>query len=151
VPLRTTVRPRVTLADLRHRYPWIVGVDRPAKDLRLYHRLHLVQRYRIAVGAVGHRTAAGRYEIESKVKNPPWNVPREQWAGRLAGRIIPPGDPDNPLKARWLGFHDGEGIHGTDDLGSLGEAASHGCIRMSVADVKRLYRRVLLHAPVFIV
>jgi lipoprotein-anchoring transpeptidase ErfK/SrfK len=50
-----------------------------------------------------------------------------------------------------MGFHDGEGIHGTDDIASLGSAASHGCIRMSVPDVKELFRRVPLHTPVFIV
>jgi lipoprotein-anchoring transpeptidase ErfK/SrfK len=151
VPIRITRRPRVTLRDLRHRYAWLVGVNRPRKQLRLYRHLHLVKTYRIAVGRIGLETAAGRYEIQTKAIDPPWNVPREPWAGSLAGRIIPSGSPDNPLKARWMGFHDGEGIHGTDDVQSLGTAASHGCIRMSVPDVKQLYRRVPLHAPVFIV
>jgi lipoprotein-anchoring transpeptidase ErfK/SrfK len=151
VPVTVTRRPRVTLADLRARYRWLIGIDRPDKRLRLYRRLKLLRTYRIAVGAIGHKTAPGRYEIQTKVKNPPWNVPEAPWAGELAGRVIPPGDPQNPLKARWMGFHDGEGIHGTADIGSLGEAASHGCIRMSVPDVKDLYRRVPLHTPVFIV
>src|SRR5256885_14954490 len=74
-------------------------------------------------------------------KDPAWHVPDEAWAGALAGRVIPPGDPQNPLKARWMGFHDGAGIHGTADIGSLGAAASHGCIRMAVPDVVKLYRR----------
>jgi hypothetical protein len=143
--------PRVTLRDLRRRYPWLIGVNRPRKQLRLYHHLRLVKAYPIAVGRIGLETAAGRYEIQTKVVDPPWNVPDAPWAGSLAGRVIPPGSPDNPLKARWMGFHDGEGIHGTDDVSSLGTAASHGCIRMSIPDVKELYRRVPLHAPVFIV
>jgi hypothetical protein len=150
-PVTITHRPRVTLRDLRHRYAWLVGVIRPRKQLRLYRHLHLVETYPIAVGRIGLETAAGRYEIQTKAINPAWNVPRAPWAGSLAGRIIPPGSPDNPLKARWMGFYDGEGIHGTDDIGSLGTAASHGCIRMSVPDVKQLYRRVPLHTPVFIV
>ena len=150
-PTTITRRPRVTLRELAHRYPWIIGVNRPRKELRLYRHLRLVKRYRIAVGRIGLETTAGRYEIQTKVVDPPWNVPKEPWAGSLAGRLIPPGDPDNPLKARWLGFHDGEGIHGTDDIGSLGSAASHGCIRMSVPDVEQLFRRVRLHTPVFIV
>jgi lipoprotein-anchoring transpeptidase ErfK/SrfK len=78
-------------------------------------------------------------------------VPEEAWAGDLAGKVIPAGDPRNPLEARWLGFHDGQGIHGTADIASLGDAASHGCIRMSVPDVERLYRRVPVHAPVIVV
>ena len=77
-------------------------------------------------------------------------VPDAPWAGKLAGRVIPPGDPQNPLAARWMGFHDGAGIHGTKDLGSLGSAASHGCVRMAIPDVKRLYRRVKVGTPVFI-
>lgn len=35
--------------------------------------------------------------------NPAWNVPNSDWAGDLAGTVVPPG-PTNPLKARWLGI-----------------------------------------------
>ena len=34
-------------------------------------------------------------------------------------KTIPAGDPQNPLEARWMAFHDGQGIHGTADLASL--------------------------------
>ena len=70
--------------------------------------------------------------------------------GELAGRTIPASDPRNPLEARWMGFHDGQGIHGTADVDSLGSAASHGCIRMSVPDVKRLYGEVKVGTPLFL-
>ena len=72
------------------------------------------------------------------------------WAGELAGRTIPPGDPDNPLKARWMGLFDGQGIHGTEQISSLGARASHGCIRMSIKDVKQLYGQVKEGTPVFV-
>ena len=74
----------------------------------------------------------------------------EEWAGDLAGQTIPPGDPRNPLEARWMGFHDGQGIHGTTELASLGSAASHGCIRMSVPAVKQLFREVKVGTPLFL-
>jgi len=45
---------------------------------------------------------------------------------------------------------DGAGIHGTDDIGSLGSAASHGCVRMAVPDVIDLYDRVDVGTPVYI-
>jgi lipoprotein-anchoring transpeptidase ErfK/SrfK len=151
VPVRVTRRPRRTLADLRRRYNVVIAISRPRKQLRLYEHLHLVRTYVIAVGAIGHKTKAGRYEILTKIKNPAWHAPNEPWAGRFAGKVIPAGSPNNPIKARWLGFHDGEGIHGTDDISSLGESASHGCIRMSVHDVEDLFRRVPLRAPVFVV
>jgi lipoprotein-anchoring transpeptidase ErfK/SrfK len=63
--------------------------------------------------------------------------------------VIPPG-PQDPIKARWLGFYNGAGIHGTDNVGSLGSAASHGCIRMSIPDVEELYSLVPYGTPIYI-
>ena len=40
-----------------------------------------------------------------------------------------------------MGFFDGAGIHGTDEVSSLGTAASHGCVRMAIPDVIDLYDR----------
>ena len=73
----------------------------------------------------------------------------QPWAGDLAGRIIPPG-PDDPIKARWLGFYNGAGIHGTVEDWSIGHAASHGCIRMHIWDVEQLYDQVPLHTPIYV-
>jgi lipoprotein-anchoring transpeptidase ErfK/SrfK len=142
-------RPKVTTAELAKKYPVVVTVDRPAFKLRLFKRLKLVKSYPIAVGQVGLETPAGLYHVQSKVVNPSWHVPTSAWAGDLAGRVIPPG-PDNPIKARWLGIFNGAGIHGTSDIGSLGSAASHGCIRMAIPDVEQLYDQVPMQAPVFI-
>ena len=41
-----------------------------------------------------------------------------------------------------MGIFDGAGIHGTDQIGSLGTAASHGCVRMAIPDVIELYDKV---------
>jgi lipoprotein-anchoring transpeptidase ErfK/SrfK len=49
-----------------------------------------------------------------------------------------------------MGIYNGAGIHGTDDVGSLGSAASHGCIRMAVDDVVELFDKVEVGAPVYI-
>ena len=95
-------------------------------------------------------TEAGRYKIQSKQVDPAWHAPNSDWAGELAGQTIPAGDPRNPLEARWMGFHDGQGIHGTSDIDSLGETASHGCNRMAVKDVKELYDEVERGTPVFV-
>jgi lipoprotein-anchoring transpeptidase ErfK/SrfK len=76
-------------------------------------------------------------------------VPNSAWAGSLAGRVIPPG-PDDPLKARWIGITGGAGIHGTDQVGSLGSAASHGCIRMAIPDVIALYDRVPYGSKIYV-
>jgi len=150
VPVKVIERPDRTLADLAGRYPTVIAIDRDAKRLRLYEDLKLKRKYRIAVGQAGYETKAGRYEIEEKQVDPVWHVPNSEWAGELAGQTIPPGDPRNALKARWMGFYSGQGIHGTDDIASLGETASHGCIRMSIKDVKELYDEVKEGTPVFV-
>jgi lipoprotein-anchoring transpeptidase ErfK/SrfK len=149
VPVRVTERPDRTFEDLAKRYPAVIAVDRDAKVLRLYEHLKLTKRFKIAVGKAGLETAAGRYKIQEKIVNPDWHVPDSAWAGDLAGQTIPYGDPQNPLAARYMGFHDGQGIHGTADLASLGTAASHGCIRMSVPSVKVLFKQVKVGTPVF--
>ncbi|MDP1847296.1 MAG: L,D-transpeptidase family protein [Solirubrobacteraceae bacterium] len=150
VPVRVTERPDRTFEDLAKRYPAVIAVDRDARQLRLYKHLKLEKKYKIAVGKAGTETTAGRYKIVEKTVDPPWHAPNKAWAGELAGQTIPPGDPRNPLEARWMGFHDGQGIHGTADLASLGSAASHGCIRMSVPAVKQLFREVEVGTPLFL-
>jgi lipoprotein-anchoring transpeptidase ErfK/SrfK len=142
-------KPKVTTAELARKYPVVVTVDRPAFKLRLFKRLKLVKSYKIAVGQAGLETPAGLYHIQDKQVNPSWHVPDSDWAGALAGRVIPPG-PENPIKARWMGIYAGAGIHGTSDIGSLGTAASHGCIRMAIPEVEELYEKVPIQAPVFI-
>ena len=46
-----------------------------------------------------------------------------------------------------MGIYDGAGIHGTDASGSIGTAASHGCIRMRIPEVIELYDQVPVGAP----
>jgi lipoprotein-anchoring transpeptidase ErfK/SrfK len=150
VPVKLTERPDRTFADLAKRYPTVIAVDRDSTTLRLYKHLKLDKRYKIAVGKAGTDTAAGRYKIVEKTVDPAWHAPNKAWAGDLAGKTIPANDPRNPLEARWMGFYDGQGIHGTSDIASLGSAASHGCIRMSVPAVKELYSEVKIGTPLFL-
>ena len=143
------VHPQTSTADLVKDYPAFITIDRAHFTLRLWKNLHLARSYRIAVGRQGLETPAGLYEINDRQVNPSWHVPNSSWAGALAGRVIPPG-PEDPIKARWLGFYNGAGIHGTDEISSLGTAASHGCIRMSIPDVEQLYPQVPLHTPIYV-
>jgi lipoprotein-anchoring transpeptidase ErfK/SrfK len=145
----TQTEPKVSTHELAARYPTIITVDRSAFTLRLWKGLRLARSYTIAVGMAGLETPAGLYHIQDKQVDPSWHVPNSSWAGSLAGQTIPPG-PADPLKARWMGIYNGAGIHGTDVLGSLGSAASHGCIRMAIPDVIELYGQTPLGAPVYI-
>jgi lipoprotein-anchoring transpeptidase ErfK/SrfK len=144
-----TTKPDVTTKDLGNAYPRYIYVDRSSFTLRFYSHLKLVKSYTIAVGQQGLETPAGLYHAQDKQVNPSWHVPNSAWAGSLAGQVIPPG-PADPLKARWIGIFDGAGIHGTDELSSLGSAASHGCVRMSIPDVIDLYDRVQVGDPIYI-
>jgi lipoprotein-anchoring transpeptidase ErfK/SrfK len=148
-PLRT-VEPTVTEDKLGDRYPVIVTIDRGNFRLSLFKKLKRVKVFPIAVGQVGLETPAGLYSIHNKAVNPAWHVPNSDWAGDLAGKVIPGGAADNPIKARWLGVYDGVGVHGTDARGSIGTNASHGCIRMLVEDVEKLYDEVPIGTPIFI-
>ena len=143
------IEPKVTRAELAAKYPKLLVVDRGSFQLRFYRKLELARSYTVAIGQVGYDTPAGMYEIQNKAVNPAWSVPNSGWAGELAGTVVPPG-PSNPIKARWLGIYDGAGIHGTDDVASLGTAASHGCVRMSIPDVVELYDQVPVGAPIYI-
>jgi lipoprotein-anchoring transpeptidase ErfK/SrfK len=146
----TKTKPKVGIDDLADEYPTLLSVSRSKFELRLYKNLKLKKTYPIAVGQVGLDTPAGLYKIQNKAVNPAWSVPNSAWAGDLAGTVVPGGIPSNPLKARWLGIYNGAGIHGTSDVGSLGSAASHGCVRMAVPDVIELYDQVPVGAQVYI-
>jgi lipoprotein-anchoring transpeptidase ErfK/SrfK len=148
VPVKI-LKPKVTTATLREKFSRFIGVSRNRFELRLFVDLKLVKVYRISVGQVGYDTPAGLYHVRNKAVNPSWFVPNKPWAGDLAGKVIPPG-PDNPIKSRWMGIYNGAGIHGTDAVSSIGQRASHGCIRMLIPDVVELYDRIPVGTPVFI-
>lgn len=145
-----TLKPERTKANLAEKIPRYIVVDRSKNELRVYDDLELHKKYEISVGKAGNDTPPGKYEVTARDVDPAWHAPNAAWAGDLAGQTIPPGDPRNPLKARWLGLEDGIGIHGTADEASIGGAASHGCIRMKVEDVKQLFRETPMKTPVYV-
>ncbi|MBJ7347416.1 MAG: L,D-transpeptidase family protein [Thermoleophilaceae bacterium] len=149
VPVKIT-QPKVRRKDLAAKYPTVVTIDRGGFKLRLFKNLKLKKTYRIAVGRAGLETPAGLYSITSRQDKPVWSVPKSDWAGKLAGKTIPFGDPRNPIKGRWLGLYGGVGIHGTSEPASIGSAASHGCIRMLIPDVIELYPSVPMGSPVYV-
>lgn len=143
-------KPAVTTSEVASKYPTFLTLDRSNYQLKFWKDLKLTKTYTVAVGQAGLETPAGTYNIQSKQVDPVWTVPNSAWAGDQAGEVVPGGTPENPLKARWMGIFDGAGIHGTDDTGSLGSAASHGCVRMAIPDVIDLYDRVDVGTPIYI-
>jgi lipoprotein-anchoring transpeptidase ErfK/SrfK len=136
--------------DVLARNRTVVTVHRRGFRLRVFKRLRKVASYPVAVGMPGHATPRGRFRIANKAVDPAWSAPDKPWAGAYRGEVVAGGAAANPLRARWLGIVDGVGIHGTAATWSLGRRASHGCIRMSVPAVKRVYRLVPAGARVLI-
>jgi len=82
---------------------------------------------------------------------PTWSNPAPNGWGKGMPASIPPG-PSNPLGTRALNLNaSGIRIHGTNKDGSIGRAASHGCMRMHRWDIEDLYERVEVGTPVLIV
>jgi lipoprotein-anchoring transpeptidase ErfK/SrfK len=148
-PVVRQTKPDVTTKDLPRAYARYIVINRSTFTLRFFHHLKLQRSYTVAVGQQGLETPAGLYHAQDKQVDPSWHVPNSAWAGDLAGQVIPPG-PADPLKARWIGIFDGAGIHGTDEVSSLGHAFSHGCVRMAIPDVIDLYDRVEVGDPIYI-
>jgi lipoprotein-anchoring transpeptidase ErfK/SrfK len=144
------VPPKVTTDDLFDRTPVAVTVSRDSRRVRVFRRGELVQTYNVAVGEPKYPTPTGSFVVQTMQKNPTWTVPNSDWAGALAGKVIPGGDPQNPLVARWIGFNGSVGFHGTKSADSLGRAASHGCVRMAPGDVIDLYERMQVGTPVVV-
>lgn len=125
-------------------------VDISERRLYLYDKGTLVKDYGVAVGAPGFPTPTGNYHIVLKRYLPTWSNPGSGWAAGMP-RSIAPG-PANPLGTRALNLDaPGIRIHGTTKDGSIGTAASHGCMRMHRWDIEDLYDRVEVGTPVFIV
>ncbi len=127
-----------------------IVISRAANQLYLYDGVMLKRTFPVATGQSIYPTPRGRWHIVVKWKNPWWYPPvQDSWAKGL--KPVPPG-PSNPLGTRWMGLDaPGVGIHGTDEPGSIGYSASHGCIRMQVPDAEWLFNQVGVGTTVYIV
>lgn len=89
------------------------------RTLTLYKDGKPYKRYPVAIGKPTTRSPVGEWAIIGKSKD---------WGGGFGTRWL-------GLNVPW-GIY---GIHGTNKPGSIGRAASHGCIRMFNRDVEELY------------
>ncbi|EKQ69949.1 hypothetical protein OsccyDRAFT_0203 [Leptolyngbyaceae cyanobacterium JSC-12] len=112
----------------------------------LYKAAKLQTSYPLAVAQAGWETPTGTFQILNMERDPTWIHP-------ITGVSVPPG-VDNPLGVAWIGFWtDGDteiGFHGTNQEELIGEAVSHGCLRMRNADIEALYAQVSTGTPVVV-
>ncbi|PSB15719.1 L,D-transpeptidase [filamentous cyanobacterium CCP2] len=119
-----------------------------SREVRVFQGDAKVKSYPIGIGRAGWETPVGSFEVRQMRENPTWISP-------FTGERIPGGDPRNPMGQHWIGFwtdgHLWVGFHGTPDAGTIGNAASHGCIHMYAQDLEELYHQVRLGTPVTVV
>jgi L,D-transpeptidase ErfK/SrfK len=140
-PIDPTAKPAAVTDTLR------LVLKRSQRKVYVYQNDKVISSYPVAVGKPGWETPLGEFKVLTMELNPIFKSFK-------SGRIIPPG-PDNPLGVRWIGiWTDGQtqlGFHGTNEPELIGQAVSHGCIRMMNKDVVKLYAQVKNGTPVQIV
>ncbi len=149
LPIRR-ITPKITAREVG---PAVV-IKRGSRRLNLFRgssagKMSRVRSFPVAVGQPAWPTPLGSFHIRTKTRNPWWYPPNQPWAE--GAKPVPPG-PGNPLGTRWMGLNiGGVGIHGTYNSGSIGSAASHGCIRMHIGSAEWLFERVRIGTPVYII
>lgn len=117
-------------------------VDISDREVRLLNGDQVMERHPVAVGTEEWPTPTGSWEFHRVDLNPEWVPPKdEEWAEDRESKA--PGDPENPMGRARLVYKMPNTIHGTDDLDSLGKAASHGSIRVANDVVVQLAEKLL--------
>jgi lipoprotein-anchoring transpeptidase ErfK/SrfK len=99
--------------------------------------------YEVTVGKPAHPTPTGAYRISWVEWNPSWTPPNSRWA--RGKRAVGPG-PDNPMGRVKMYFRGpAYYVHGTALDQEIGEASSHGCVRLRNDDVIDLAQLVMEH------
>lgn len=124
-----------------HRFPVAVG-----KGAYLRHR-------DAEGGGWLFETPAGVFTIGRKEKDPVWYAP--DWFYLEKGLPIPASDSPGRYFAGDMGEYalylgDGLAIHGTKNQSSVGQAASHGCMRLSKDGIATVYPLVAVGTTVII-
>lgn len=110
-----------------------VIVSIPDRKLAVLANGEVLRTFSVSVGAGVSPSPTGEFEIVSRLTDPTYYH---------AGLVIPAGN-NNPLGPRWVGLSKkGYGIHGTNAPGSIGKAASHGCIRLRNRDIVQFFAMV---------
>ncbi|WP_421070204.1 L,D-transpeptidase family protein [Pelotomaculum propionicicum] len=125
-------------------------INKSTNQLAFFEDGFLLDVFPVATGRLPHYTPEGNWQVVNKLVYPSWRHPD-------GGPLIPGGVPENPLGPRWLGLNalgtagSSYGVHGNNNLYSIGTHASSGCIRMHNEDILWLYDRVSVGTEVQII
>jgi lipoprotein-anchoring transpeptidase ErfK/SrfK len=117
----------------------LIYIDRSARTLEVWNKRRLLLKTKVAVGRPGMETPVGLFYVT-------WTfVPAASVLGRYAF--------ETSAYSRLSDWPGGGivGIHGTFSPSLLGQAVSHGCVRVSNRDILRMRALVRLGTPIRIV
>ncbi len=128
-----------------------VKVDVKTNMLGVFDGDKIIAAYPVTVGSKQTATPIGEWKVRGVAKLPTFRYDERMLKHGERSKnfhILPPG-PNNPVGVVWIALNKrGIGIHGTDDPNTIGQAVSHGCIRLANWDVVRLAGRVKAGVPV---
>ena len=120
-------------------------VDMKTNMLGVFEAEKLIAAYPVTIGSARNTSPIGEWKVRGISKLPRFRYDKEMLEhGERSGNfyMLAPG-PRNPVGVMWIALNKkGIGIHGTNDPGSIGRAASHGCIRLANWDVVRLATKI---------
>lgn len=130
--------------------PMSITVDLSERKLFVYKDGELTETYNVAIGRADYPTPTGTFQSGKIEWGPRWVPPNSDWARDELPREA--GDPENPMQGVKIYFqYPDYYIHGTNAPGSIGSAASHGCLRMTVGDAMALANEIEDYGTVTIV
>ena len=128
-----------------------VKVDVKTKMLGVFEGDKIIAAYPITVGSAQTALPIGDWKVRGVAKLPTFRYDERMLKRGERSKnfhMLPPG-PNNPVGVVWIALNKrGIGIHGTDEPNTIGQATSHGCIRLANWDIVRLAERVKAGVPV---
>lgn len=141
------IQPLITPAPVAEPDQTWLEVRLSKRQVTLFRGDEVVRSYPIAVGQAGWETPKGQFRVLNMLEKPDWIHP-------LTKEKVLNTDSKNPLGRFWIGFWtDGAnwvGFHGTPEEKTVGQALSHGCLRMLDPHIDELYYQVSTGTPVIV-
>ncbi|MFL6515982.1 MAG: L,D-transpeptidase [Chthoniobacterales bacterium] len=128
-----------------------IKVDVKTNMLGVFEGDKIVAAYPVTIGSRQTATPIGEWKVRGVAKLPTFRHDEQMLKHGERSKnfkMLRPG-PNNPVGVIWIALNKrGIGIHGTDDPNTIGQAVSHGCIRLANWDIIRLAGRVKGGVPV---
>ena len=125
-----------------HRVPWELKVSLPARRLTVLKGDHVVARYTVAIGAPGAPTPTGRFAVTDRLRT-------GDPAGPYGCCILALSAQSPHAIQGWAGGNR-IAIHSTPETSSIGQAVSHGCVRVTLPEGRWLLAHIPLGTPTLI-